>query len=343
VITERDLAALAIERVIIHDIPRKKRGSEEKPSLSDTDSPLDVDTTLHLHRKIVETIGGKSAYELDFADPTESPVPEIVRSYTSAPRNQDQFIEHSRRLANYLFELQSGSSSAGLLCVLDCTVTGRRAISILKVERESGARLNATMVNGKRTFKMSVVRDLLLTTGTKLFKNALFLRSGANGEFLISGCDTQRANTNIEMAQFWSKFLGCQMREVPRIATKRFLDINIEYIDQHIDDPVAKADWYSHVTSELTSKKRRISPRAYIDDYVPEDHRVPFEELLKQRRFPLNAFDLDTSDVKHRLRRLLYRTRNGAHVSVPFDKPELLQIETERIVILDSLSTVGRK
>ena len=341
-ITEQDLATLTIERVIIHDIPKKKRGGDEKPSLSDTDSPLDVDTTAHLHRKLVETIGGKSAYELDFADPTESPVPEIVRDYTAGHRNQDDFIEKSRRLANYLFELQGGTSSAGLLCVLDCTVTNRRAICILKVERESGASLNATTVNGKRTLKMSMVRNILLPTGTKLFKNALFLRGG-NGEFLISGCDTQRANTNVEMAQFWSRFLGCQMREVPRIATKRFLDINIEYIDHHIENPVTKADWYSHVTSELTSKKRRISPRAYIDDYVPEEHRVPFEELLKQRRFPLKAFDLDTSDVKNRLRRLLYRTRNGAHVSVPFDKPELVQIETERIVILDSLSTVGRQ
>src|ERR1017187_2431050 len=115
------------------------------------------------------------------------------------------------------------------------------------------------------------------------------------------------------------------------------------YIDQHVEDPVTKADWYSHVTSELTSKKRRISPRGFIDDYVPEEHRAPFEELLKQRRFPLKAFDLDTSDVKSRLRRLLYRTRSGAHVSVPFDKPELIQIEVERIVILDSLSSVGRQ
>ena len=187
-----------------------------------------------------------------------------------------------------------------------------------------------------------MVRNILLPTGTKLFKNALFLRS-STGEFLISGCDTQRANTNIEMAQFWSRFLGCKMREVPRIATKRFLDINIEYIDQHIDDPVAKADWYGHVTSELTSKKRRISPRTFIDEYVPEEHRARFEDLLERRRFPLKAFDLDTSDVKNRLRRLLYRTRNGAHVSVPFDKPELVQIEAERIVILDSVSTVGRQ
>jgi hypothetical protein len=177
-ITEKDLATLKIERAIIHDIPKRLRGQELRPDLSQTDSPLDDDTAVHLHRKIVGTIGGKSAYELTFLENTESPVPPIVREYTASRRNPNDFVSKSQRLARHLFELQRGSSSAGLLCVLDCTAANRRGLAILKVERESGARLNSTFRDGKRTLQMSVVRDLLLTTGTKLFKNALFLRSG---------------------------------------------------------------------------------------------------------------------------------------------------------------------
>ena len=135
-ITHRDLAALTIERAIVHDIPRRLRGEEFQPDLSETDSPLDADTAVHLHRKIVSTIGGKSAYELTFLERTESPVPPIIREYTASRRRRDDFVTKSQRLATHLFELQRGSSSPGLLCVLDCKVSNKRAVAILKVERE---------------------------------------------------------------------------------------------------------------------------------------------------------------------------------------------------------------
>ena len=341
-ITQADLAALTIERAIIHDIPRRLRGEEAQPDLSQTDSPLDDDTVVHLHRKIVGTIGGRSAYELVFLERTESPVPPIVRQYTASRRNRDDFVNKSQRLATHLFELQRGSSSPGLLCVLDCVAASRRALAILKVERESGARLNSTLRDGKRTLQMSVVRDLLLTTGTKLFKNALFLRSGSgDDDFLISACDTQRSTTNIEMAQFWSSFLGCELKEAPRIATKRFFELNREYIKTSVPDAVEKSNWYDHTVSELKSQKRSILPRQFIEDYVPRHHQQPFEDFLRENKFPLRQFSLDASDIASKLRRLSYHTDRGATVSVPADEQDIVSIEADRIIVTDPVSSVG--
>lgn len=341
-ITATELASLTIERAIIHDIPRRLRGQDVQPELSQTDSPLDDDTAVHLHRKIVDTIGGRNAYELVFLERTESPVPPIVREYTGSRRNRDDFVKKSQRLATHLFEVQRGSSSPGLLCVLDCVATNRRAFAILKVERESGARLNSTVRDGKRTFEMSVVRDLLLTTGTKLFKNALFLRTGpADDDFSIAGCDTQRWTTYVEMAQFWFSFLGCELQVAPRIATKRFFELNREYIKTHVTDPVEKSDWYDHTVSEMKSQKRSISPRQFIDDYVPRHHQQPFEDFLRERKFSLRQFALDASDIASKLRRLSYHTDRGATVSVPADAQDIISVEAERIIVADPVSSVG--
>lgn len=340
-ITADDLARLTIERAIVHGIPKKIRGPEQQSAeLSQVDSPLELDTVKHLHRKMVQTIGSTSAYELVFLKDTASPVPPFVRDYTHAKNpSADMFIESSQRLAHYLFEQQLGSSSPGLLCILGCKVQDRSGVAILKVEREEGARLTPTTIKGKKTFEMKVVHDLLLTTTTKLFKNALFVRA-AGDEFGITACDTQRSSTNLEIARFWARFLGCEVKEEPRVATRRFYDLNMQYIREHVGDPIAKNEWAEHTISELKSQKKVISPRKFIEDYVPLEHRQPFEEFLGEKRFPLRQFGLNTEDIKRKLTTRAYHTARGAKVTVPADATEIIEIEQERIVVADPLTSI---
>ena len=341
VITPADLARLTIERAIVHGIPKKLRGGEDQGAeLSQVDSPLDADTVKHFQRKMVQTIGGKSAYELVFLDKTASPVPPFVRDYTKKKNPPaDMFIDSSQRLAHYLFEQQLGSSSAGLLCVLGCRVSDTSAVAILKVEREAGARLTPTIIGGKKTFEIGLVQDLMLPSATKLFKNALFLR-GAGEEFAITACDTQRSTTNLEIARFWARFLGCEVKEEPRVATKRFYEINMQYIRESVKDPIAMNTWAEHTVSELKSNKKVISPRKFIEDYVPEAHRQPFEDFLQQKRFPLRQFGLNTLDISRKLAMRAYHTSRGAKVVVPADAADILTIERERIIVSDSLSSI---
>ena len=342
-ITEKELAALTIERAIIHDIPKKLSGSKAKPELgggelSEMASQLDGDAALIVCRKIVQTLGGKHAFDLVFREETESPVPGIVRKHTSSLQRTDSFIDNSRRLAKYLYESQDASNSAGLLCILDCKVTDMQAFCILKVERESGLGVNTAKRKGKRTIELSVVRDLILTTSKRVFKNVLFLRT-SEGSFLIRACDIQQ--TDIEIAQFWRNFLGCDFKVVGRILTKRFYELNQEYIDKFVSDPTEKAAWWQSTLSELSSRKKAIDPNEYIESYVPPPHQPRFEKFLTEHDFPLKPFRLDTSVIVSHLRRIMYRGVKGSIVSVPADKKELIKIESERIVVADSVETVG--
>ena len=58
---------------------------------------------------------------------------------------------------------------------------------------------------------MSVLNDLELTDGTRLFKSAMFIPTG-NGEddFRASACDNQHNVLSADdLARFWMRFLGC--------------------------------------------------------------------------------------------------------------------------------------
>jgi hypothetical protein len=80
----------------------------------------------------------------------------------------------------------------------------------MKLEREEGAQLELTSHKGKKAFDMSVLDNLVLTDGTRLFKSAFFLRIGkADDDFRSVVCDSQlHVTASSEMARFWLRFFG---------------------------------------------------------------------------------------------------------------------------------------
>ena len=90
-------------------------------------------------------------------------------------------------------------------------IQNKKVIGILKLEREEGARLEQTHREGRPTYDILHLKDLILTEKTKLFKIGLFFK-GAFEEFGYEGkaCDNQLSYTsNREVAEFFlTSFLG---------------------------------------------------------------------------------------------------------------------------------------
>jgi hypothetical protein len=341
-----DLAALSIKRVIFHDVPRNTKGQDAAPVLSDIPTPVDAERIEHLKARMRRALGSRSAYAIEFNPKSPSPIPEIIRKHTAKTQTEAQFVKTSQVMATYLFEQQVGASSPGLLAVLDGRISGKPAIAILKLEREEGAQLEPSTKGNKKTFAMSVLDNLVLTGGTKLFKNALFVRTGPNDQnFAAIACDNQRSfAATVAMAQFWQKFLGCKLREEPRITTKRFFEAAVEYLNVHIPDPVEMTDVYEHILSELKSQKHTFSPKAFIEDYMPSAHRQKFENHLRERHVTLQQFTVDTSEIAGHLKRKTYYTSKGASVTIPEKAADLeVVIDEHQISVLDRVEKVDTK
>jgi hypothetical protein len=340
------LAGLVIKRVIFHDVPRNIKGQDNAPVLSDIPTPVDGERIEHLKTRIRRALSSRSAYAIEFNPQSPSPIPDLIRKHTLKTQTEVQFVKTSQVMATYLYEQQVGASSPGLLAILDARIGTQHALLILKLEREEGAQLEPSTHGKKKTFNMSVLDNLVLTGGTKLFKNALFLRTGPNEQnFKAIACDNQRSfASTIAMAQFWQKFLGCKLREEPRIVTKNFYEAAVGYINANITDPVEMTDVYEHIVSELKSQKHTLSPKAFIEDYIPAPHRQPFEEHLKAHHVTLQQFTVDTTEIARRLKRRTYYTTKGASVTIPAEEPAVqVLIGDEQITVLDSVETVDTK
>ncbi|MGC0778515.1 MAG: nucleoid-associated protein, partial [Candidatus Acidiferrum sp.] len=272
-------------------------------------------------------------------------VPGLVRTFTQSHHTPEKFVAMSQALAKHLFEIQHGAISPGLLSVLDVAIDGQRGLTMMKLEREEGARLELTQRSGKTTFDMSVLDNLVLTDGTRLFKTALFIRTGdGDDDFVAAACDTQlNVVSSDDMAKFWLRFLGCTFAIEPRVATQRFYDSTLSFINENVTNPIHKNDLYEHLHSQLKASKKTFSPLGFIEDYVPTEYHTSLREHLTAARVPFTSFTKDLSDISAGLRRLAYHTKRGALVSVPAEAEELVDIAKDRITVKDTLLRVGTK
>jgi len=251
----------------------------------------------------------------------------------------------SQNVARHLFEHQHGGISSGLLCAIDVVSGGLAGLVLMKLEREEGARLELTEREGKKAFAMSVLDNLVLTDGTRLFKTAMFLRAGiGEDDFRAAVCDTQlNVSASEDMARFWLRFLGCTFTVEPRVITQRFYDSALGFINDEVTNPVHKNDLYEHLHSQIKTERKTFSPKAFIEEYVPEEYQEPFRERLRSDKVPLTNFAKDLADIDSRLRHRAYLTTHGVKVDVPAESAEVVDVQPEQIIVNDTLLHVDRK
>jgi hypothetical protein len=336
-------ATLTVRHVIFHDVPRHK---QDEPTLAEAITAVSTRHVSHLRDKLTKVLRSSHAYPVLFDIATPSIVPGEVRVYTAGP-STESFVPMSQQLAQALWTHQTGGVSAGLLCVLDIEVNKRCGVALMKLEREEGARLElGENADGKKTFSMSMLDNLVMTGGTRLFKSAMFVRLGADeDDFHAICCDDQsRVTASSDMARFWLQFLGCQVILAAKVATERFYEATVKFINQHVVDPIQKHDLYEHLHSQLKSHHKQFVPRTFISEYVPTNLRQPLTDHLKEADAPLTAFTKDLADIESRVRRHSYRTREGAVVTVPSDRvADLVDVKAHSIVVKDEVLSINSK
>jgi 37-kD nucleoid-associated bacterial protein len=343
-ITAADLARLKIKRTIFHDVPNRPKILETKVILADLETKIDVGKAKILYDRITQVLGSKHAYAMHFSPAPATKVPDEVRAFTSKDRTTEEFIAMSRELANCLFAQHTGATSPGLLCVMEVAVGQKRGIAVLKLERQEGAEIKFSGEEGKRVFDFDVLENLILTDKTRLFKSALFVRTApGDDDFDSHGCDSQGPGTSEDVARFWLTYLGCQLAEEPRVSTRKWFDASLAFANEEIGDPVQMNDFYEHIHSELKSNRKNVSPKQFIEDYVPAPLRVPYKKFLEEHRVSLQAFGKDISEIKTRLRKKAFHTSHGISVTVPEEEENLVKVKADQIVVHDNLVSVDHK
>ena len=232
------------------------------------------------------------------------------------------FVEASQLLANHLFQTQTGSNPPGLLAVAQTKIEGVRSLALMKLEREAGARVAATQYQGKLTFDVQHLSDLMLTDKTRVFKIGFFVQEGTTLETirgLVS--DNQAAQWHkSDIADFFLRgFLGCKLREEPRVTTRNYLDATEEWINSSVPDPVLKSKYEVAVLAEMQRNLSSINPRVFADQSLELSDRQPYISHLQERQVPVTEFPKDNSMIEPRPRRISMELESGVVIMAKTD------------------------
>lgn len=301
-----DFGTFAIERLIVHEIPRKTGADSATPILSDMVSPTDGQIRNYFREKLTRTLAGADGYEVRFASPPTSPIPDLITKCLSDASNESVFVAATRAMATHLFNIQNAVNSPGLLTGVQGSIDTIPCVAVLKLEREQGIRATPNSSSGHLTFDIEHLHELFLTGNTRVFKAALFRINPETKEEEGLASDAQRPyRPTVEIADFFlSRFLGCRLREEPKVMTRRIYDATERFINEAVKDPRDQANYQIALMVEMNSNKTHFRAQDFGRETMNTRDSDSYRAALQQQGLPTGSIRKDLGLVAAKLARV---------------------------------------
>jgi len=342
-----NLGTFFVNQVIVHPIPKVNLKAKAGTSLELSDVPSALDTRLkNYFRERINASLSAMQFSAIYDPTTASPVPKLVLDFFDPL--SDDFVAMSQEMANYLFSIQPGGSSEGMLAVIDGTIgTGKNignCLAVLKLEMDSAIRLQPTRIDGKLTYDLQL-QEVTMNDRAKVFKAALFRQPADLASVSAVASDNQRGDVahQSEVATFFLQFLGCRLADSPDRATKEYLDRTTAFINDMIDDPEKKLRYELAILSDLASNSKTINPKTVAKTHFDTEDQDTFLNLFKDEGGNISTVKKDDELIKPRLKTAYIQFANGLRLS---GSPEAIdaavQVSDGRTVIDADVSKIGR-
>ncbi|MEB2776381.1 nucleoid-associated protein [Algoriphagus sp. D3-2-R+10] len=311
--TKLDTSTIIIKKIIVHSIPRHKKGDLTiEPQYSEQESSLPDGLRVFFKDKIINSLQSNKELRVCYNTDDVSPVSTYINKILNS--NGKDFIEQSKLITKYLFEIQDGQNASGILVVIYGKINDKNTCIIIKLERDEGAQLE---LNPKtKSFNIKDVKDLMLTRRTKIYKVGLFVnKSEFKIKFDGSTADLQIDPKSKKEVTTWfiEKFLGCVPLLDPRTTTKKFYDLTTTFI-QTIDEPIKKAKYTQDLNSYLQKNSSRISANEFADDYMETNEKDNYNQYLKEKNFRMSEFPKDNSFIERKIKTITMLLTNDIAV-----------------------------
>lgn len=296
------IPGIHVDELVLHELSRQSRPQRgtEGPTLSEAPSPLDEELREFLSARISSMAGSRDCFPAKFDATADRTVYDAVSRWRE---EQMALVAMSQQLAVRLSGVQSQAMSPGILAVASCAVAQERTIAILKLEKESGVRLErGTTKEGGTLLGLRTVRELILSERTRFFKQAYIRHTGR--EFEIHVTDTQRAGSTPAANFFLGAFLGGRLAVDARVATRDFLDASVRFLNEEVSQPEERQELALDLISYLRANRPEINVERFAEEHLPAALRDPFRDFIVEAGVPLGNIVRDVSLVASRLQRV---------------------------------------
>jgi len=325
-----DLSSIVIEKLIIHDIPKRKKTETIDPSYSEQESDIADGMRATFKDKIVSALGSGKSFKICYDSKQTSPMSLYISELLA---NDSNFVAHSKSMANHLIKSQNGINAAGILLVILGKISDQNACIILKLERDKGVQLTRNLYT--KSFDLQEVNDLMMTQKTKVFKVVLFIQRkdfGTKFDGILMDFQTNISSKKEISTFFMADFLGCIPYKDPKVSTQSFYNYTRTFIDT-IEDEITRAKYAQHLNSYIQKNQNTICPKEFADDYLEtSEHKDSYKKYLKEKKFSFdNAYVKDTSLIDNKIKKITISFENDISIvgnkGILDDKVELIKLE----------------
>lgn len=342
-----DLAAMEIERVIVHKVPERLSrrelqadgASQSKPELSGAPSPLDNEMARYLEERVTTSLQERG-FPVFTNSEAETDVPGQVSELLNASGHlpDREFVAISREMATALHAAQAVGSNKGLFALMEGNVgvgVARQSfVAVMKFEEEVGVRLEMVDASGQQTWKIILDENIVLTEKTKVFKVGVFRLAppddpgaeadgGENSEAtlvtdgIVADMQTGLGFDRV-VADFWlRKYLGCELVDVPEVHTKRVFDVLQAWANHAIEDGSTRVEVEEAIFTSFLAPKATFNPTEFRDEYVPEEYRDSLDRYMQEADVPTTSFNKDRELIDGKLKRLVIELGDDVRVLAP--------------------------
>jgi hypothetical protein len=326
------------QKVVIHEVPQRfVGGTNQQLDLSAVAEDLTGQLKPFFDRKLKASL--THGFDVARDSAIASSIPERIAEILVDP---EKLVSASQQMAQHLHSVQTGVNPAGLLCVAVGNCGDKRAVAVLKLERDEGARLQRQGQGKDRSLSMAYLNDLMVTGKTRMLKAGAFILNGSTVNSLDGRvADDQRGpGYGHDVASFFlSQFLGCKLRVEPRIAMREVFTATEEFINEAVEDPERKARYTLSLLAEVHAPSNDLRPRSFSEQFFETVDQTPYRSFLKDREIdPDQAVKKDLSLIENRINRVKMETEEGLML---FGKAELInervEVGRDQIVIRDQV------
>lgn len=329
-----DLQNLTIERVMLHEVTRRRDDRQRvTPTYGTALEQLDDAAADGLRERVVVAMARTDrCVQMDIIG--GSPMIALVESLVDA--DDARFIAESRTVADALADAQNTRNIPGGVVVVfsgSAGVPARRLIGIIKAEVHTG--FMRERVGNRLTLKF--LEQLLLTPQTKLYKIGMFIEMRPRRDeeqkwdaYIYDDGMTPKDRYAAAL-YFYESFLGLSYPDSSARQTKVFHDLTRHFLKGMTLPEEDKIDLHNALVTYLkTDQRPTVSVTAFADAYFSDaDVRDGYRNYMRDKGFPTTAVRKDTSTVMGALRqRKIVFSRNVRIVAPPDVFEELVTMTT---------------